>query len=200
MIANFSLFTAFYLLTPLLPLYLHETFGATKDVIGEVLVINRFPLIMPRDELVARYNVLRECVLNETGGKVVQIEYLSQKNEVTVRNIHLYKLFMYNNAWFVFAFDEKSGEFRYFKINRIKTVTKTDRAFKKQLVYRESDYLDKFGMKQNGKWYNIKLQADTPSSFRNAFTAEIKRLNVSTRTQRFYLAKCRIKRMFSRLS
>ena len=37
MTANFSLFFAFYLLTPLLPLYLHETFGATKDVIGIVL-------------------------------------------------------------------------------------------------------------------------------------------------------------------
>ena len=37
MIANFSLFFAFYLLTPLLPLYLSETFHATKDVIGIVL-------------------------------------------------------------------------------------------------------------------------------------------------------------------
>ncbi len=37
MAANFSLFFAFYLLTPLLPLYLHETFGATKDIIGLVL-------------------------------------------------------------------------------------------------------------------------------------------------------------------
>lgn len=37
MTANFSLFFAFYLLTPLLPLYLSETFGATKDVIGLVL-------------------------------------------------------------------------------------------------------------------------------------------------------------------
>ena len=37
MTANFALFFAFYLLTPLLPLYLHETFGATKDVIGFVL-------------------------------------------------------------------------------------------------------------------------------------------------------------------
>ena len=37
MTANFALFFAFYLLTPLLPLYLHETFGATKDVIGMVL-------------------------------------------------------------------------------------------------------------------------------------------------------------------
>lgn len=37
MTANFALFFAFYLLTPLLPLYIHETFGATKDVIGMVL-------------------------------------------------------------------------------------------------------------------------------------------------------------------
>ena len=37
MTANFSLFFAFSLLTPLLPLYLSETFGATKDVIGLVL-------------------------------------------------------------------------------------------------------------------------------------------------------------------
>ena len=37
MAANFTLFFAFYLLTPLLPLYLSENFGATKDVIGMVL-------------------------------------------------------------------------------------------------------------------------------------------------------------------
>ena len=48
MIANFSLFFAFYVLTPLLPLYLSETFGATKDVIGLVLsgyTINRAALL-----------------------------------------------------------------------------------------------------------------------------------------------------------
>ena len=37
MTANFTLFFAFYLLTPLLPLYLSEHFHATKDVIGIVL-------------------------------------------------------------------------------------------------------------------------------------------------------------------
>ena len=37
MTANFSLFFAFYILTPLLPLYLSEHFHATKDVIGLVL-------------------------------------------------------------------------------------------------------------------------------------------------------------------
>jgi MFS family permease len=37
MVANFALFFAFYVLTPLLPLYLSESFGATKDMIGLVL-------------------------------------------------------------------------------------------------------------------------------------------------------------------
>ena len=37
MAANFSLFFAFYVLSPLLPLYLSETFHATKDVIGLIL-------------------------------------------------------------------------------------------------------------------------------------------------------------------
>ena len=59
----------------------------------EMLVINRFPLLMQREELVKRYNILRECVVSDTSGKVVNIEYLSQKNEVTVRDIHPYKLF-----------------------------------------------------------------------------------------------------------
>lgn len=36
-VGNFMLFFAFYLLMPLLPLYLSETFHATKDVIGAVL-------------------------------------------------------------------------------------------------------------------------------------------------------------------
>lgn len=37
MTTNFLLYFAFYLLTPLLPLYLSETIGATKDTIGIVL-------------------------------------------------------------------------------------------------------------------------------------------------------------------
>ena len=36
-LANFLLWFAFYLLMPLMPLYLSETFHSTKDVIGAVL-------------------------------------------------------------------------------------------------------------------------------------------------------------------
>lgn len=37
MIANFMLYFAFYVLTPLLPIYLNEYFAASKDTIGMVL-------------------------------------------------------------------------------------------------------------------------------------------------------------------
>lgn len=37
MFTNFALYFAFYLVTPLLPIYLSETFGATKDTIGLIL-------------------------------------------------------------------------------------------------------------------------------------------------------------------
>jgi len=37
MTANFMMYFAFYILTPLLPIYLSERFGATNDVIGLVL-------------------------------------------------------------------------------------------------------------------------------------------------------------------
>ena len=37
MVTNFTLFFSFYLLAPILPLYLSETFQASKDMIGIVL-------------------------------------------------------------------------------------------------------------------------------------------------------------------
>ena len=66
---------------------------------------------------------------------------------------------MYNNAWFVLAYDEKSGEIRYFKLNRIDAFDKLiGQKFRIPLTYVESDYLDEFGMKQNGEWFAIKLK------------------------------------------
>ena len=67
MIANFALFFAFYVLTPLLPLYLNETFGATKDVIGVVLSGYTITALLVRPfsgyvvDSFPRYTVLMVC-------------------------------------------------------------------------------------------------------------------------------------------
>ncbi|MCI7530417.1 MAG: YafY family transcriptional regulator [Christensenellaceae bacterium] len=122
----------------------------------EPLVLDRFPLSMQNKEIVDRYNALEKCILRQFK---IKLQYLSLKNEMTDRIFHPYRLFMYNNAWYVIGFDEKSGEIRYFKLNRINSFEiRSEQKFRRLLTYNESDYFDEYGMKQNGEWYPIKLQ------------------------------------------
>lgn len=122
----------------------------------DTTVVNRFPLVMEQEEIQERYNALNECIKTKTS---IEIDYLSLKNETSNRIIHPYKLFMYNNAWFVLGFDENSSEIRYFKINRIQKFKPTWKKFRVLLSYNERDYLDESGgMKQNGDWYDMKLK------------------------------------------
>lgn len=66
---------------------------------------------------------------------------------------------MYNNAWYVIGYDESKKENRYFKLNRIQNFTITSRSFFSiPITFNERDYIDDFGMKNNGEWYHIKLK------------------------------------------
>ena len=127
----------------------------TTDAPENTLIANRFPLAMPQEELEERYGAMAHCIANKW---VMSISYLTQKNVITERNIHPYKLFMYNNAWFVLAFDCKYESVLYFKLNRIKTFEIQNLHFRIPLTYAERDYLDEYGMKNNGEWYPIKLK------------------------------------------
>ena len=90
------------------------------------IVANRFPLAMEQDELEKRYFAISQCIATAT---IIEIEYLSLKNEVSKRCLHPYKLYMYNNAWYVIGYDESKKENRYFKLNRIQNFTITPRTF-----------------------------------------------------------------------
>ena len=125
------------------------------DSADDILVANRFPLAMPEREIEERYVAISHCISNKT---TIEIEYLSLSNEASKRVLHPYKLFMYNNAWFVVGFDEKSNDFRYFKLNRIQSFKLLNKPFRVKLTYNERDFIDEFGMKQNGEWYPIKLK------------------------------------------
>ena len=64
MLTNFTLFFSFYLITPLLPLYLSETFSASKDTIG--LVLSGYTLVALVIRLFSGYmvdNFARKTVL-----------------------------------------------------------------------------------------------------------------------------------------
>ena len=125
------------------------------DTPENTLITNRFPLAMPQGEIEERYAAMAHCIANKLA---VEMEYLSLSNEVSKRTLHPYRLFMYNNAWFVIGFDEKRNNFRYFKLNRIQSFEITNQKFRIPLTYNESDFIDEFGMRQNGEWYPIKLK------------------------------------------
>lgn len=131
----------------------------TSTIINEevhnIKVLNKYPLAMSSEDIEKRYTMLENAIKNK---KKVEIEYISLKNKETKRIIHPYKLFMYNNAWLVIANDEKSNQIKYFKLNRIKSFNLLTANFRISYAYNEKDFIDSYGLKQNGEWYAIKLK------------------------------------------
>ena len=121
----------------------------------ETLVVDRYPLAMSSTEVNKRYNLLNEAIKKRL---VITIDYLSNDNVVRSRNIQPYKLYMYNNQWFVLAYCELAKGYRYFKLCRIEKYKNTGKKFSRDIFFKESDYFDNFGMTRNSEDYHIKLQ------------------------------------------
>lgn len=130
----------------------------SKDL-EKPMIIDRFPLIMSDDEIKIRYDILQSS-LDEL--KKVSISYLSSKNKICKHIIHPYKLYIYNLAWYVLAFNETINDFGYFKLNRIEDIQKLKESYTISLTFNEWDYLDKFGMKNNGDYYSLSLELKGP--------------------------------------
>ena len=127
-----------------------------ENFTNELTVINRFPLVMPEEELNKRYEMIKNSIINK---KVLKLKYISQKN---VEKEHLYQpydLFMYNNAWFVIGWCETWNDVIYFKLNRITEINQTTQSFRVYKYYNKRDYIDEFGFKNNGEWYHVEFEA-----------------------------------------
>lgn len=126
-----------------------------ESISTDVKIIDRYPLTMPRDELLQRYTVFTEAIALH---KKCEITYLSTKNKESIHIIHPYQVFVFNGAWLILAWNETVNEFGYFKLNRIKQYHLLSTKFTILKTYQSSDYIDQFGMKQNGEYYDIKLE------------------------------------------
>ena len=126
-----------------------------KQDVTPITMIDRFPLAMDKNELQRRYQILSEAIESQLK---CEINYKGSNNKSKVHIIHPYKLYVYNGAWFILAFNETINDFGYFKLNRIEGLYKTRNRFTILKSFDESDYLDQFGMRQNGQYYHIKLK------------------------------------------
>ena len=121
-------------------------------------IINRFPLAMKQEDIQFRYDTLLSGINNK---KVVEFTYLNQKNEIKKRVFDPYELFMYNNAWFVIGWqhNDEVNDVRWFKLNRILEIKKTDKRFTPWSYFQRQDYIDEYGFKSNGEWYHVEFVA-----------------------------------------
>ena len=120
-------------------------------------LIDRYPLKMEKSELQKRYVVLKDCVENQLRCTIVY----SNSNSNDKQNEHIiepYKLYAYNGSWFVLAYNIAINKFGYFKLNRIEKIEASRSHFTRMKSYDEKDYLDEFGMIQNGEYYRIRVE------------------------------------------
>lgn len=129
------------------------------------MIIDRFPLAMKNEEIKERYDLIAQALRNK---QKIAIKYLSSKNKVSEHIVHPYRLYMYNLAWYVLAFNETINDIGYFKLNRIEEIKQTNDKFTVLKTFNESNYLDQFGMKNNGDYYDVEIE------FKNPYAALIK--------------------------
>lgn len=124
---------------------------------AEFTAIDQHGLTMPYDELQKRYYAILNCINNRL---VLNMDFLSSNNVTRNRSIYPYKLFIYNQAWFVIGYCELVKGIRFFKLTRIQSFSVTDRKFPKpsKYLFNESDYFDKNGFKVGRDW--TKLPSD----------------------------------------
>lgn len=121
----------------------------------EVKIIDRYPLAMEKSELLKRYTVLTEAIACT---KKCEIKYLSTKNKESLHIIHPYQVFIFNGAWVVLAWNETVNDYGYFKLNRIQELRILTSKFTRMKTYQAKEFIDKYGMKQNGEYFYIKLE------------------------------------------
>ena len=123
----------------------------------DTFVIPGVTLSMSGEELLKRFRAAERCMKEK---RALEIDFLSNDNVVRHRVIHPYKLFIFNNAWFVLGYCESAKEIRYYKLNRIVGFAETQKKFRVVLYYNERDYLDEHGLRMGGDWSESKESGD----------------------------------------
>lgn len=118
-------------------------------------VIPRYPLVMNEVALKERYDIINKAINQK---HKVKIEYRSNDNIIRERTIRPYMLYMYDNNWFVLAYCEMTQTYRYFKLCRISKLVLLTSTFRRSIAFDEKEWLDSFGMTNNGEWYDVKLK------------------------------------------
>lgn len=134
-------------------------------------VFERFPLLMNKEELKERYEIL-DLAIKES--YTVSITYNGINNKIRDYLLYPYLLYNSNQGWYVNAFVQNTNSISRkplnFKLNRIKEIKLTKDKFIKDPFYDTSKILDSNGM-NFGDTYRVKVILTPPH---NVFVQERK--------------------------
>ena len=77
-----------------------------------------------------KFNILKTAILST---KIVSFDYFSSYGEKTLRTVEPLKLVFKGQGWYLYGFCRLKGEFRIFKITRIKNLNLLNETFKRDI-------------------------------------------------------------------
>lgn len=139
--------------------------------IDSKFVFERFPLLMNKEELKERYEILDLAIKEQ---RVVSITYNGINNKLRDYTLYPYLLYNSNQCWYVNGFIQNTNSLSRkplnFKLNRIKEIKLTKDKFVKDEYYDTNKVLDSNGM-NFGDTYRVKIILTPPH---NVFVQERK--------------------------
>ena len=134
-----------------------------NDVIKDKISIDRFPLLMSKEDLIQRYTILEQAIANKN--KII-VTYNNLNGDSNKKYIfHPYELFIYDDAWYILGYVEFRNQAKtiisqepiYLKLNRIVDIEVMKEKFYPFNNFDKSKYIDKNGMSKIGEKYHLKL-------------------------------------------
>ena len=78
-----------------------------------------------------KFNIIKTAIIST---KMVSFDYFSSYGEKTLRTVEPLKLIFKGQGWYLYGFCRLKGEFRIFKITRIKNLSLLNETFKREIL------------------------------------------------------------------
>ena len=129
----------------------------------QYISIDKDSLVMDENELKIRFDAISKCV---TKKRKVRISYESSQTGIQSHIVHPYKLFLNNDEWYFFAWNPEIGNVWYYKLTRIIDYEILDETFTIWKYFDPKNYINEYGLKKDGEWYEIEFIVSGPYATR----------------------------------
>lgn len=128
--------------------------GNTKYINDiDMIKFDQYPLSKSSEEISSYYQTIIQAIIQK---RKVKINYSGVSKDIEVV-VHPYKVFRYDN-WHFIVFDEAAGDFKVYKMYRINKIDLLDDDFEIDPYYDERKILNKDGLIDDGKEYNVEMK------------------------------------------